>query len=1048
MSAFVPAMAYAQETEYFLDLLETTAADFTNQSSEGYVPARYAVSPHAADIENMGGTIGYAVHRAGGWYNEKAYIKYKVRPDSKIVVKTFDCIDGYDISFEYSDSNGDTKAIYGEKTYTYTLQDRNSNNYDAADYILIMPSNAEYFTIYLPDAATEDDPLTPLYTNWQIGVVSVEMMAEDFKDSLDSEHFDDGGIRQRVSSRAVKYLDLGGEIGGTYTNEAADNEFIYYVSPYMNISAYMFNQTGSNAKFMTSQDMKSWQSAEFAAEDGKLLCDKDGNEYKTQKYSLQIPMNTNYLKIILPESNTDGAAGLMNISSKKEMGVDANIYWNDVHQEIDGFGGALQTDGTHHIQHHPELIDFMFDPVDGLGFSIVRTVVPTEERSDGEGPLKAEGEECDWTKDASQVWALQKIQKYPDVKTVACSWTPLYYMKDNKQQSGGTLLPEYYQEYAEFFADYIEGYKEQHGINIDILSVQNEPESAPGWGSCIMDGNVFHKFTKENLIPEFEKRGITTELMLGDFANFRFPKSNFPYLTDEETRDDVDYISGHSYWGICDRFPYGKELLKKIWQTETSDTNTADDPSIEYGLSWAEEVHVLLTQPEVNGFLFWYLVHRYSNCEALITCNCQDGYTVNKRCWVFGNYSKFIRPGYYRIGADESPDADAFISAYKDEETGKCVAVCINDSTETKVYNFRLNDFQAETVTGHRTSATENLENIGTFDVKGSEVSLTLAPRSVTSFVFDGCSSDLKSGKLEAETNSAKLGNGQNIANKDFSGGKGVKNIGAKDNGVIFDHLAAANSVSIRYKSLNSSDVTYKLYINDEFIKNVVFPSTVAAGSTVGDVHITEAIPEDGSIKLLSEQDSDGIFIDYLKTEPNTAELELLPMSNVPQDYTWAADAVSNIEYAGNITIEDEADMITRGEYVKLLIEILGVTAEWMVNFFDVYNAKDYYTALGTARENGIVPENEDNLFYPDDFLSREDMFIFTANALKLKGYADKGTTDISVFDDWDRMSDDGKEAAKLLISNGIISGTGSSLNPNRYVNYASAAVVLDKICG
>lgn len=129
LSALVPAIACAQDIEYFSDNLETTADDFTNEASAGYVPARYAISPHAVDIENMGGTIGYAVHRAGGWYNEKAYIKYKVRPDSKFVVKTFDCIDGYDISFEYSDSEGDSKTIYAEKTYTYTLQDRNSNTY-------------------------------------------------------------------------------------------------------------------------------------------------------------------------------------------------------------------------------------------------------------------------------------------------------------------------------------------------------------------------------------------------------------------------------------------------------------------------------------------------------------------------------------------------------------------------------------------------------------------------------------------------------------------------------------------------------------------------------------------------------------------------------------------------------------------------------------------------------------------------------------------------------------------------------------------------------
>ena len=41
-----------------------------------------------------------------------------------------------------------------------------------------------------------------------------------------------------------------------------------------------------------------------------------------------------------------------------------------------------------------------------------------------------------------------------------------------------------------------------------------------------------------------------------------------------------------------------------------------------------------------------------------------------KRMYVLGQYSRFVRPGYYRIGVRE-PMANTSISAYKDPNSGR-----------------------------------------------------------------------------------------------------------------------------------------------------------------------------------------------------------------------------------------------------------------------------------------------------------------------------------------------------------------------------------------
>lgn len=915
LTSLCPVFAASETVENFKDTFEgSTFETFLDKTAEGYVPQRHAVAAHSLNLESMGGTLGNAFHRAGGWYNESAYITYKVRPGSQMIVDVYDKVDDYDITFRYSTDGstlGTTIGARKEATQDYTSS--GGNVFPGVRYTVTLPQDANYFTVYLPDAATKDAPQTALYTNWMLGVVSVEM--------------------------------------------------------------------------------------------------------------------------------TD--------SVEESDAVDANIYWNDVHQLIEGFGAALNPDGTKHIQHHPEVLDFLYDEENGLGFSIVRLPVVTESRSDGDGPLKEQGQDIDFTKDATQVWALKKIKAVaPETTVMACSWSPMLYMKDNQATSGGHLLPEYYQEYAEFFADYIEGYEREHGIKIDILSPQNEPESAPGWSSCYWSDTNFRDFVKNNLQPEFEKRNIDTEIMIGDYANFRVPSTSdsLVYLEDEETRDDVDIVSAHSYWAICDRFDRVKELMKRCWETETSDTGTPDNPTIEYGIGWAEEVHALLTKSEVNAFCFWYLMHRYSNSEALVTCNDNDGYVINKRCWTFGNYSKVVRPGYYRIGMDESPVSDVFCTAFKDEETGKCAVVCINDGSETVDFNFKLNGFEAESVKGWRTSTDENMAELEAKEVNGSQVELTLDPKSVTSFVFEGCTSDIQIGTIEAETGSGKLGNGQNAYDRRFSGEYGVKYISAKDNGVYFDHVAAADSVSVRYASLGATAVSYNFYVNDEFVKTVEFPSTIAAGNATGDVLITADIPQNASIKLTAVQDSDGIFVDSVTLNPNSGSLNLMSVQANP-NFDWAESYVTAASDAEvlNVSMDNAGDFITRAEFVKALVSLLDLKSEWAVNFFDASDKEDYYGAVGIARELGVIPENDENMFYPNEYLTREDMFIFTANALKAKGVADKGGA-YTDFSDWELLSEEGKQAVSLLISNGIISGNGDKLNPHSYTYFAQTAVVFNML--
>jgi glucosylceramidase len=62
----------------------------------------------------------------------------------------------------------------------------------------------------------------------------------------------------------------------------------------------------------------------------------------------------------------------------------------------------------------------------------------------------------------------------PSIKILGSPWTAPSWMKSNNSPKGGSLLPQYYDAYAQYFVKYIQGMKAA-GITIDAVTLQNEP---------------------------------------------------------------------------------------------------------------------------------------------------------------------------------------------------------------------------------------------------------------------------------------------------------------------------------------------------------------------------------------------------------------------------------------------------------------------------------------------------------------------------------------------------------------------------------------------
>ncbi|HRG80754.1 MAG TPA: glucosylceramidase, partial [Cyclobacteriaceae bacterium] len=135
----------------------------------------------------------------------------------------------------------------------------------------------------------------------------------------------------------------------------------------------------------------------------------------------------------------------------------------------------------------------------------------------------------------------------PEIKIMGSPWSPPAWMKTNNHPKGGSLKPEYYGVYANYFVKYIQAMAKA-GISIDAVTIQNEPENPKNTPSLLMTAPEQSEFIKKHLGPAFKVAGIKTKIILFDH-NCDHPEYPIAILDDAGTKPFVDGSAFHMYLG-------------------------------------------------------------------------------------------------------------------------------------------------------------------------------------------------------------------------------------------------------------------------------------------------------------------------------------------------------------------------------------------------------------------------------------------------------------------------------------------------------------------
>ncbi|MDP9230076.1 MAG: glucosylceramidase [Bacteroidota bacterium] len=283
----------------------------------------------------------------------------------------------------------------------------------------------------------------------------------------------------------------------------------------------------------------------------------------------------------------------------------------------------------------------------------------------------------------------------PNIKILGSPWSPPVWMKDNGSSIGGSLLPQYYSVYAQYFVKYIQAMQSK-SITIDALTIQNEPQHGGNNPSMLMNSLQQADFIKNNLGPAFQAAGINTKIIIWDH-NCDNPNYPITVLNDAGARQYVNGSAFHLYNGdisalttVHNAYPDKQLYFTEQW--------TGANGSFDGDLKWHIKNVVIGSMRNWSRVaLEWNLASDptynphtpggCTECKGAITISGSSA-VRNVGYYIIAHASMFVPAGSVRVGCNitESLQNVAFKTP-----AGKKVLLVLNEGTSTMAFNIRFN---------------------------------------------------------------------------------------------------------------------------------------------------------------------------------------------------------------------------------------------------------------------------------------------------------------------------------------------------------------------
>ena len=446
------------------------------------------------------------------------------------------------------------------------------------------------------------------------------------------------------------------------------------------------------------------------------------------------------------------SASLLACSSSKSHDVTVN--WSDTKQTMDGFGASSAFFGQSLTT---DQADQLFDPKKGIGLSLLRTMigVPADTMTDGTEPTTGAVP----TPTAPELTTAQQAA-VRGCQVWAAAWTPPPIWKTTNSKNGsagagwGNQL-----RHQQAGSDALPGLRDLPDAVRGHPGGGQPAGSGPGrlarqrarlrghLGQRAVDGGRADDLHQPVHGPAFAQKYPNVKIIAPETAGC--PGCD-PYITsllaNPAAASAVPIMAAHGYQGPMGNYTKPQKAGKSFWETEWSQENSkgdTPDPSMTSALVMAQRMHSDLVTTGMNAWNWWaiYITEDGLNDNtrlnpAFIQPDATKGAPyMFKRGYAFGNWSKFVRPGFQRLNASDNPNNGVYTEAYRDAT--HLAIIAINTNTSAVNQKFIVNGNTIDTLTPWVTSPdpNDNLVAKSPVTLTNGDFTFELPAQSVVTFV-------------------------------------------------------------------------------------------------------------------------------------------------------------------------------------------------------------------------------------------------------------------------------------------------------------------------
>lgn len=388
-----------------------------------------------------------------------------------------------------------------------------------------------------------------------------------------------------------------------------------------------------------------------------------------------------------------------------------NIYPKVKYQSIIGFGGAITEATAISFFSLPknkqnEMLKEYFSS-EGANYSLCRLPIGSCDFSEKSYSYSSNPDLSDFSIEKDKKYIIPFIKQAqklnPNLKFLSSPWSPPKFMKSNKMLVlGGKLLNTYKKTWAEYLVKYIKAY-EKENININYLTVQNEPNGIQILESCLYSPEEEKDFVINYLFPIFQENNIDTKILIWDHNKEKLFTRASNELNDNNSLNSISGIAFHWYTGdhfenislTKDFFP-GKLLIHTEGCTGYSKFSPNDE--VKNAEIYAHDILGDLNSG-INGYIDWNMClnykggpnHKKNFCNSPIMVNNEkNDYIKNLSFYYIKHFSHFIKPSATKLGFSRYTD-NIEITAFENNDNS-IVIVLLNKNNFNKEYNLVINN--------------------------------------------------------------------------------------------------------------------------------------------------------------------------------------------------------------------------------------------------------------------------------------------------------------------------------------------------------------------